>query len=234
MSVPCVPSVPPSISLKTIKEIDRNAPRNAPERKAWFVAEVVSKEEPRALSQLEDAGLEAYCPVETHLTRHSRKQARKRYEVPLLPGYVFVRLPVTDLGVPTLDRDALREASPMVKGLVVVAGKVRSISDRWIDALQAAQAKGAFDYLPRGRPNYAKGDEVRIVTGAMAGRIAQFIANKSGRFKLLLEPIDMLGQPIANGRPLRVKVDPDAVEPANPAPVDPSENLWPPAPDITP
>lgn len=195
---------------------------------------MVSKEEPRALAQLGDAGVEAYCPVETHLTRHSRKQARKRYSVPLLPGYVFVRLPVTELGLPKLDRDALRKASPMVKGLVVVAGKVRSISDLWIAALKAAEDKGAFDYLPRGRPNYAKGDEVRIVTGAMAGRIAQIVANKSGRLKLLLEPVDTRGQPIVNAQPLRVKVEPDAVEPANPQPVTPSENLWPPAPDITP
>lgn len=195
---------------------------------------MVSKEEPRALAQLEDAGLEAYCPVETHLSRHSRKQARKRYSVPLLPGYVFVRLPVTDHGLPKLDRDALRDASPMVKGLVVVAGKVRSISDRWIDALKAAEDKGAFDYQPRGRPNYAKGDEVRIVTGAMAGRIAEVVANKNGRLKLILEPIDTHGRPIDTAQPLRVKVEPDAVEPANPLPVDPSKDLWPPEPSITP
>ena len=193
-----------------------------------------SKEEEHALAQLGESGLDAYCPVETHLTRHSRKQARKRYSVPLLPGYLFVRLPLNDENLPTLDRAALRKASPMVKGLVCVGGAVRSVSDRWVEALKAAQAKGAFDYLQRGRPNYASGDEVRIVTGPMAGRIAQIVANKSGRLKLLLEPIDARGDLIVNAQPLRVKVEPDAVEPANPPPITPSAGLWPPAPDITP
>lgn len=188
-----------------------------------------------AVALLKDKGVGSYCPVETHLTRHSQARRRKRYSVPLLPGYLFVELPVDHAGAIAGGMPEMRLAlGAAFVGLVAVAGAPKSISVRWIDALKAAEDKGAFDYLPRGRPNYAKGDEVRIVTGAMAGRIAQIVANKSGRLKLLLEPIDTRGQPIANAQPLRVKVEPDAVEPANPAPVTPSENLWPPAPDITP
>lgn len=233
MSVPCVPPVPPSISSKTIKEIDRNGPWNAPERLAWFVAEVVSKEELRAFGQLDGEGFAAYCPVETHLTRHSRKQARKRYSVPLLTGYVFVRLPVDDHGdVVAGQQDALRKASPVVKGLVQVGGKIRSVSDRWIEALQDAEARGAFDYQPRGRPNYryAEGDKVRIVSGVLTNRIAQFICNKSGLLKVLLEPVE-------GGSPKSTKVQPDQLEPLNPPPAEPTpaeQGLWPPAPDITP
>ncbi|PHY20917.1 transcription termination/antitermination protein NusG [Caulobacter sp. BP25] len=235
MSVPCVPSVPPSISFKTIKEIDRNGPRNAPERRSWYVAQVAAKMEMQAVELLDGQGVPAYCPVETHLSRHSQARRRKRYMIPLLPRYLFVRLPVEGDGA-VGGMDAVRKAlGSAFLGLVAVAGNPRPVADRWIEALSLAERAGAFDYQPRGRPNYAKGEQVRIMTGAMAGRIAEIVANKNGRLKLVLEPLDARGQVIDNARPLRVKVEPDAVEPANPTPAAPPETgLWPPAPDITP
>lgn len=243
-SVPPVPSVPPSISSKTIKEIDRNGGRNAPERLSWFVAEVVSNAEKAVVEQLDREQpdrdpIPAWCPVETHVTRHSRKQARKRYSVPLLPGYVFVRLPVDTDGVLEAGMiDALREASPLVKGLVSASGKPRPVADRWIEALETAERLGAFDYQPRGRPNYtyAKGEKVRILSGVMTNRIAEFVCNKSGRLKLLLEPIDAAGQVIVGGKPISTKVKPDQVEPLDPPPIEPTpaeQGLWPPPPSIT-
>lgn len=237
-SVPCVPSVPPSISYKTIKEIDRNGLRNVPERQSWFVAQVVTKAETQAVELLGVHKIEAYCPVETHIRRHSNVRRRKHYAVPLLPGYVFIRLPLADEepgDLPDTDALDLVRKVPVVGGLVAVAGKPRAVADRWIEALLAAEKAGAFDYRPRGRPNYAAGDQLRIMTGAMAGRIAEFQCRKGARLKLLLEPLDARGEVIENADRLRLKVEPEAVEPLVQAePANPAEGHWPPPPDITP
>lgn len=239
MSVPCVPSVPPSISSKTIKEIDRNALRNAPERLSWYVAQAVTKAETQAVELLDVHGIEAYCPVETHIRRHSNIRRRTRYEIPLLPGYVFIRLRVAvdEAGSahPHADDLDLVRKVPVVGGLVAVGGKARAIADRWIEALRAAEEAGAFDYQPRGRPNYAAGDQVRIMTGAMAGRIAEFQRYKGARLKLLLEPIDARGEVIENAERLRLKVEANVVEPVvQPEPANPAAGHWPPPADITP
>lgn len=239
LSVPCVPPVPLYDLSKTIKEIGRNAGRNAPERLSWFVVQAPPKVEKQAVELLERYAVEAYRPVETHLRRHSDARRRIRYEVALLPGYVFVRLQLAPDDTPCLPvndagQDIFREVG-MTGGLVVVAGKARVIADAWIDALRAAEKAGAFDYRPRGRPNYAKGDQLRILTGVMAGRIAEFQRNKGGRLRLLLEPLDARGQVIEAASPLRLKVKPDDVEPVvQPEPERAETGLWPPAPDITP
>jgi transcription antitermination factor NusG len=208
------------------------------------VAEVVSNAEKDAVEQLgrdqpDRKAILAWCPVETHMTRHSQARRRKRYSVPLLPGYVFVRLPVdADGDLLAGEIDALREASPLVKGLVGASGKPRPVADRWIAALETAERLGAFDYQPRGRPNYsyAKGEKVRILSGVMTNRIAEFVCNKSGRLKLLLEPIDAAGQVIVGGKPISTKVASDQVEPVEPPPLEPTpaeQGLWPPPPGIT-
>lgn len=228
-SVPCVPPVPPSISSKTIKKIDRNALRNAPERLSWFVAETAVKAEPRIITKLQELRIEAYQPVETHIRRLGRR--RIKVETPLLPRYLFVRLPVLwDKAIGKMH--LLRDVHGLI-GLVAVAGSPRPIADRWIEALRQAEEAGAFDYRPRGRPNYEAGKKVRVLTGSMADRIAEIVcATKGGRLKILLEPLDARGAPIDNAHPLRVKIAPSDVELLEPEAAAPAH--WPPPPDITP
>lgn len=187
------------------------------ESTAWYVVETAPQAEKRVVDHLGEADVvAAYMPLETRMRRLGRR--RGRFASPLLPRYVFVQLAHDDRGTPK-GLHLIRNLDGVI-GLIGVGGVPRSIPTRWLELLQQAEALGAFDYCSRGRPNYAAKDQVRVVDGPFADWIGEFICTtKDGRIKILMQALN-------GGRPTRVKIPADQVEPVNPEPV---AAIWPPS-----
>ncbi len=72
----------------TIREISSECPTEA--RAQWYAAYTCARHERLVSRQLEDRGIEAFLPLYRSIRRW--KDRRKELELPLFPGYVFVRV----------------------------------------------------------------------------------------------------------------------------------------------
>src|SRR5882724_6125709 len=94
----------------------------------WYAAYTRANHEKRVSQQLSMSGVEHYLPLCSSLRRW--KDRRKKLEVPLFPGYVFVRMAL---------RDRLRVLQiPAVACLVGFAGTPSALPSDEIEALRAS------------------------------------------------------------------------------------------------
>jgi transcription antitermination factor NusG len=122
----------------------------------WYAAYTSAKREKRVALQMGQRSIEHFLPVYESLRRW--KDRRIKLELPLFPGYVFVRLPLCD---------HLRVLQmPGVARLVGFNGQPAVLPDSEIEALRtglAAQLRAEpHPYLTVGR-------RVRIVRGPLEG-----------------------------------------------------------------
>jgi len=143
----------------------------------WYAAQTYANHEKRVLEQLSQRSVEAYLPLYASVRRW--KDRRVRLDLPLFPGYVFVRLAL---------RDRLRTLqTPGVVRLVGFGGQPTALPDQEIDALRQGLAR-AIRIEPH--PYLKVGRRVRVTTGPLQG-LEGILARKknSSRFVISLDLI---------------------------------------------
>jgi transcriptional antiterminator RfaH len=140
--------------------------------RCWYVLRLFQRQEAFVLRALTEKGFDAYLPKSRAYALHAkRKSVLTR---PLIPGYLFARLP---------DDDAISAAFAMrgVLGAIGNSDGPQPIPAEWVGALVLAEACHRFDETWRpviaGKRRYShrwrSGERVKIVAGAAQGRIGE-------------------------------------------------------------
>ena len=138
----------------------------------WYAAYTFSHHEKRVRDQLVAKRVETFLPL--YSTVHRWKNRRAKLELPLFPGYVFVRIPLRD-------RLPVLQAAGVVR-LVGTAGKPTPLEDHEIESLRnACDAK-----IPTEPHSYLRvGRKVRIKTGPFEG-FQGILLRRSRKFRVVL------------------------------------------------
>jgi transcription antitermination factor NusG len=158
----------------------------------WYAAYTHARHEKRVDAQLRERGIESFLPLYRSVRRW--KDRRKQLELPLFPGYVFVRIPLRSrLAVLTI---------PGVTQLVTFGGVPAPLPDHEIEALREGLARNA---CMEPHPYLKVGRRVRVYNGPVAGATGILLRRKD-KFRLVLS-IDLLMRSVS------LEVDECDVEP---------------------
>src|SRR5882757_3769893 len=138
----------------------------------WYAAYTCANHEKRVREQLEQRSIESYLPVYEAVRRW--KDRRMRLQLPLFPGYVFVRMALVD---------RLRVLQvPSVVRLIGFNGHLAALPDAEIEGLKNGLASGVraepYSFLTNGR-------RVRIKAGPLEGREGILLRRK-GNLRVVL------------------------------------------------
>src|SRR6266446_9827203 len=148
----------------------------------WYVAHTRANHEKRVTQQLLERSVENFLPLYDSVRRW--KDRRMKLQLPLFPGYVFVRLAL---------RDRLRALeTPSVVRLVGFNGRPTALPDKEMEALRTCVAAGLAAephvYLTVGR-------RVRIKTGPLA-ELEGVLIRKKNMFRVVLS-LDLIARSAA-------------------------------------
>jgi transcription antitermination factor NusG len=122
----------------------------------WYAAYTYANHEKRVREQLEQRSVESFLPVYETVRRW--KDRRMHLQMPLFPGYVFVRMELVD---------RLRVLQvPSVVRLVGFNGHLSALPDEEIDGLKKGLAGGV---RAEPHPFLTAGRRVRLKSGPLAG-----------------------------------------------------------------
>lgn len=131
----------------------------------WYAAYTCPRHEKNVAEQLIKRQIGSFLPLYSSVRRW--KDRRKRIDLPLFPGYVFVQMTARNR------LDILR--LPGVVQLVCFQGMPAAIAPAEIDALRRGTT-GAVVVQPH--PYLKEGRKVRIINGPMAGTEGIFVRRK--------------------------------------------------------
>jgi transcription antitermination factor NusG len=158
----------------------------------WYAAYTCANHEKRVAEQLDQRSIELFLP--RYETVRCWKDRRVRLQLPLFPGYVFVRIALRDR-LPVLQ-------IPGVVRLVGFNGLPTAIPEGEVEALREALAR---QLRAEPHPYLTVGRRVRISSGPLAG-LEGILERKRKRFRIVLSiPLIM--------RSIAVEVDSADVEP---------------------
>jgi transcription antitermination factor NusG len=169
--------------------VDRNSPEAEPH---WYAACTRPRHEKRVAEQLVERAVECFLPQYESVRRW--KDRRLRLQLPLFPGYIFVRI--------TLGERLRVLDVPSVVRLVGFNGKPAPLPDDEMERL-----RNGLNASLRAEPHsfLAAGRRVRIVRGPLEGFEGILLRRRSVfRVVLSLELIQ---------RSICIEVDSDAVQP---------------------
>lgn len=162
------------------------------ERAEWFVLRTHPRHEKCVAERARGRDVESFLPL--YRTVRYWKDRRKELELPLFPGYVFVR-------TTSADRRPILQV-PGVLQFITFNGQPTPVPDGEIEALRRSLTGTAavepFSYLTMGRP-------VRVRGGPLSG-ITGILVAKKRRFRVVLS-IELIQQAVA------VEVDACDLEP---------------------
>ena len=146
-------------------------------RSHWYVAYTLPRHEKSVADHLIQRDVETYLPLYSSVRKWNRRYAE--VELPLFPGYVFVKMAITDK-VRVL-------AHPGVIRLIGFNGNAVAIPDGEVEKLKSLLAvwkAEPYPFLTAGR-------QVRIKSGPFASLEGRIIRRK-GKMRLIvsLEPIE--------------------------------------------
>lgn len=165
------------------------------ENKKWYALYVASRQEKNVMRLLIEKNIEAYTPVVKTMKQWSDR--KKMVEVPLLNGYVFVKISPEE-------NDKTRQTKGVVN-FVRSQGKLAIVRDVEIQRLKQLVELG-YQMEARGvTSDFKKGEKVKILSGVLKGIEGIVIENKEGKFiNVLLESI---------GQSIRVKLPEEVLIP---------------------
>jgi transcription antitermination factor NusG len=155
---------------------------SASEIPRWYAAYTNARHERRVAQQMRERDIEYFLPL--YRSVRNWKDRRKELEMPLFPGYVFVRFGA---------RDRLRVVtSPGVVQLVSFGGMPVPLSDAELEALRKGLSCRArlepHPYLKVGR-------RVRVHGGPMAG-VEGILVRRKEKFRVVLS-IELIQRSVA-------------------------------------
>lgn len=137
--------------------------------KQWYALYTRSRAEKKVLIELQEMGVQAYLPLINTLRQWSDR--KKKVEVPLIPGYIFVKTELKQIpGVLSIDA-AIK--------IIAFEGKYVSIPENQIKAIQTLIEKG-YNISASDR-KIEKGDSVKIASGALKGLKGEVLESSGGR-----------------------------------------------------
>ncbi len=156
----------------------------APEIPQWYAIQTRSRHEKKVAAEIQDKGICTFLPLQTRL--HNWSDRRKLVQLPLFPGYVFLR----EICTPETRLSVLR--TPGVAGFVGSQGRGTPIPDKQIEDVRAILDQGIpFEVYP-----FLKlGQRVRIRGGALDGVEGVLMAKNSDRS--LVVSIDLIRRSLA-------------------------------------
>ena len=148
----------------------------------WYAAYTCANHEKRVSKQLGVRAVEHFLPLYPSVRRW--KDRRVTLDLPLFPGYVFVRMALGD-------RLQVQQV-PGVAHLVGFDGTPAALPDQEVDALRASLANGV-----RAQPHpYLKvGQRVRVKNGPLAGMEGVLLRRK-GSLRLVIS-IELIQRSVA-------------------------------------
>ena len=146
----------------------------------WYAAYTKPRHEKNVAAQLGMREVETYLPL--YRTIHNWNGRKAEVNLPLFPGYVFVKVPVAER-VRVLEQ-------PGVVRLVGVNGKATPLPDDEIERLRASLAFCKAEPFPFMVP----GEKIRIRTGPMAGFEGKILRRK-GSVRLVVS-LDLIQRSI--------------------------------------
>lgn len=158
----------------------------------WYAAYTSPRHEKKVALQMEGNRIECFLPLYRSVRRW--KDRRKEIDLPLFPGYIFVRIAL---------KNRLHVLQvPGVVQLVTFSGKPAVVPDAEIEALSKGLAGGL-----RAQPHpYLKvGKRVRVHSGPLSGAEGILVRRKE-KFRIVLS-IHLIQRSVA------VEVDESEVEP---------------------
>jgi transcription antitermination factor NusG len=183
---------PPSEDGEAMRRIAAE-PATTSQRR-WFAVYTTSRHEKRVAQHLHQREIEHFLPV--YRAEHKWKDGtRALLDLPLFPGYVFVRIP------PHVRVEVLEV--PGVVSMIGSGSRPAPLPDLEVEALRV----GLDPTRAEPHPLLTVGQKVRIKVGALTGLEGIVVRKKSG-FRVVLT-LDLLMQSIA------IEVDGDDVEPVD-------------------
>ncbi|HTV58555.1 MAG TPA: UpxY family transcription antiterminator [Verrucomicrobiae bacterium] len=150
----------------------------------WYAAWTRSRHEKKVTSQFRERGWESFLPLVPEI--HWWSDRRKIVDMPLFPGYTFLRSPASS----PIREQAVR--LPGVVSLVGWNGVPVPIPDREIENVQSLLARRVrlrpYQFLPAGR-------RVRIRGGALEGIEGVFVS--SGTERNLVVSVELIQRSVA-------------------------------------
>jgi transcription antitermination factor NusG len=161
--------------------------------KLWYAAYTRANHEKRVAEQLSACAVERFLPLYASVRRW--KDRRVELQLPLFPGYVFVRIAL---------RDRLQVLEiPSVARLVGFNGTPTPLPEGEIEALKAG-LEGGVRAMPH--PYLKVGRRVRVRSGPLAG-MAGILVRHKGRFRVVIS-VEAIQRSVA------VEMDATELEPA--------------------
>jgi transcription termination/antitermination protein NusG len=158
----------------------------------WYAVCTVSRHEKVVARQMNGSGLDHFLPLYRSVRRW--KDRRKELELPLFPGYIFVRIPLRD-------RLQVQKLTGVLQ-IVSFNGKPAPLPESEIEVLRNGLARNAWlephPYLKVGR-------RVRVRSGPMAG-VDGILVRRKDKCRIVLS-VELIRQAVA------LEVDSDDVEP---------------------
>jgi len=138
----------------------------------WYAAYTCANHEKRVRDQLEQRSVESFLPVYETVRRW--KDRRMHLQLPLFPGYVFVRMALGD---------RLRVLQvPSVVRLVGFDGHLSPLPDGEIEGLKKGLTGGV---LAEPHPFLSAGRRVRVKAGPLAG-VEGIVIRRKNRLRLVI------------------------------------------------
>jgi transcription antitermination factor NusG len=138
----------------------------------WYAAWTRSRHEKSVADALKRKMIETFLPL--YETVRQWKNGRHRVELPLFPGYTFVRIALCDR------LEVLK--APGVVRLVGFNGTPTPLEDEEIENLQRALARGV---RAEPHPFLTVGRRVRVIAGPLAGYEGILVRRKGGSHVVL-------------------------------------------------
>jgi transcription antitermination factor NusG len=158
------------------------------ENKKWRALYVASRQEKKVNELLLNKGIESYCPIVKTMRQWSDR--KKMVELPLLNGYVFVKIDSTE------NERVLNTRG--VVNFVRAEGKIAEVRNVEIQRLQQLVELGYQMEASGISRRYKEGEKVKITSGVLRNIEGFVVESKEGRF------IDVLLESI--GQSIRVKL----------------------------
>jgi transcription antitermination factor NusG len=158
----------------------------------WYAAYTVANHEKRVAENLASRAIENFLPM-YHSARRW-KDRRVQLQLPLFPGYLFVRF---------TERDRLQvQKVPGLARLVSFGGILATLPDEEIDMLRTCLGRAM---RPEPHSYMAVGRRVRIKSGSLAG-LEGFLVRKKSGMRLIIS-LDLIMRSVG------VEIDGTEVEP---------------------
>src|SRR5260370_36488666 len=148
----------------------------------WYAASTFAKNEKRVAEQLQGRAVDHFLPLYSSVRRWNDR--RVQLQMPLFPGYVFVRLAL---------RDRMRVLEiPSVARLVGFGGPPIALPDNEMEAMRIGLAS---QLRAEPHPYLKVGRQVRVVSGPLAG-LEGTIARKKKQLRFVLS-LDLIMRSVA-------------------------------------